>query len=601
MDKAALLTARSQLLPSNYSLSYSKNPLLILRAEGQYLFDEEGCAHLDCVNNVAHVGHCHPAVVAAATEELALLQSNTRYLSPHITAYAEALRALLPSPLSVVFFCNSGSEANDLALRLAREHTKRRGVIAVDGGYHGHTGTLIDISPYKFNRQGGRGRRSWVRVVPCPDPDSGLHRGSVDDDALGEQYAAYVTEALESMCRQADVEQAARQRWKEVQQKEEQERLEAAGKAGSSCLSPLSCPEEHPLFAEEDGLTAHCGAFIMEPLLSCAGQVLPPKGFLRRAYAAVRAAGGLVISDEVQTGFGRAGRCFWGFQLHAEEGQIEETVVPDILTLGKAMGNGFPLAAVVTTRAIADSFAAGGMEFFNTFAGGGPACRAGLAMLQVLQKEGLQQQALAVGELLLAGLRKLQSRHSCIGSVRGVGLMIGLELVRPVQTEEKGEEAGGAAAASTETAAGAGSAGSAACVGVREEKRAWPEAAAAVCYALRARRILLSSDGMQGNVLKIKPPMVFSAENAGELCTALDEALQGLHTETLPRYSALMGAGTGMPVTEETAGKGTAAGIGGEAGPASTAEADAAAGHASAAVAAAEAHSHHPFLGADES
>jgi len=383
---------------------------------------------------------------------------------------------------------NSGSEANDLALRLARAHTGQRGVLVVGGAYHGHVTSMIDASPYKFERTGGTGLRSYVRQTLTPDVFSGRFRGSLDDEALGEAYAADARAQLASFARQAKCEAARR-----AQLRARAEALRKAAAMGGEPAGELQLElEDVMLQLDDDGLSAHCGAFFCESILSCGGQIVPPAGYLRRVHAAVRAAGGVCIADEVQVGFGRVGAHAWGFQLQGPD------VVPDIVTMGKPVGNGYPVALVVTTPAIAASFAATGMEYFNTFGGNPPAAAAALATMRALQSEGLQEVAAATGEVLRHGFLALQEAHACIGSARGVGLMQGLEFILP--------ETGGADGARTP----------------------WPEAASAVVYAMRARRILLSVDGMAQNVMKLKPPMVFGADDACRVLRELGEVLGDL-------------------------------------------------------------------------
>ena len=418
--------ARRRLLGRNLSLSY-RRPLKIVRGFGQYLYDESGRAYLDAYNNVPLVGHSHPRVVRAAQEQLCLLNTNTRYLHDTILRYAERLTRLLPEPLRVCYFVTSGSEANELALRLARARTGREDVIVLEHAYHGHTTTLVDVSPYKFDGPGGRGRKEWVHVAPLPDTYRGRYRR--DDPQAGPKYARHVGALAE--------------------------RLQAEGR----------------------GLAA----FLAETLPSVAGQIVLPPGYLAEAYRHVRAAGGLCIADEVQTGFGRLGTHFWGF-----EGQ---GVVPDVVVLGKPIGNGFPLGAVVTTREIADAFD-NGMEFFSTFGGNPVSCAAGLAVLDVVEEERLQERALRVGGRLLEGLRGLSERHPLVGDVRGSGLFLGVELVRD--------------RASLEPA---------------------PEEATYVVNRLRERGVLTGTDGPHHNVLKLRPPLVFSDEDAGLLLATLDEVL----------------------------------------------------------------------------
>ncbi len=414
------------------SLSYAE-PLHIVRGEGAYLFDGNGNAWLDLVNNVAHVGHCHPRVAAAAARQQVVLNTNTRYLHGSVARYARRLVALLPDPLAVCFLVNSGSEANDLALRLAYAHTGSREVVVLDHAYHGNLTSLVDVSPYKFDGPGGRGRPPHTHVVPMPD------RSRCGDDP-GESLAAL------------------------------DQRLATIAAAGAGPAG-----------------TGGPAALLAEAIPGTAGQVVLAEGFLAEAYRRVRAAGGVCIADEVQTGFGRVGRSFWAFESHR--------VVPDIVTLGKPIGNGHPIGAVVTTPRIARSFVTG-MEYFNTFGGNPVSAEVGLAVLDVLADEGLQANALRLGEHLLSGLRELQDRHPLVGDVRGSGLFLGVELVTDRATRR-------------------------------------PAAAAADrgVEAVKRRGVLLSSDGPGHNVLKIKPPMVVSQADCDRFLLALDEALDEVSDE----------------------------------------------------------------------
>ncbi|HLF07066.1 MAG TPA: aminotransferase class III-fold pyridoxal phosphate-dependent enzyme, partial [Thermoplasmata archaeon] len=358
-------------------------------------------------------------VVRAIARQAAALNTNTRYLHDNIIELAERLTATLPAPLRICFFVNSGSEANDLAMRMARAHTGRDEVLVLDGAYHGTTAADIGVSPYKFDGPGGAGAPATTRKVPMPDPYRGPHR-------TGEEYASHVRKALE----------------------ESPERL---------------------------------AAFIAEPLLGVGGQVVPPSGFFDSAFKAVRAGGGVCIADEVQTGFGRVGSKWWAFELH--------DVVPDIVTMGKPMGNGHPIAAVVTTDEIAASFA-NGMEYFNTYGGNPVSCAAALAVLDAMERDRLREHALRVGEELTKRLRELQSSKPSIGDVRGHGLFLGVDLVRDRETKEPaGDEA------------------------------------RMVIEALKEGGILLSRDGPGKNVLKIKPPLPFSMENAAELVDGLARSI----------------------------------------------------------------------------
>jgi 4-aminobutyrate aminotransferase-like enzyme len=394
----SLLETRRKVLGGNLSIAYEK-PLHIVRGSMQYLYDEEGRQYLDAYNNVAHVGHCHPKVVAAGQRQMEVLNTNTRYLSDLILEYAEKLTATLPESLSVCFFVNSGSEANELAIRLARAHTKAREMIVLEHAYHGSTTTLVDLSPYKHDGRGGEGAPAWVHKAPLPASAADAQR---------------VIDIIREL------------------------------------RAPL------------------CG-FIAETMPSVAGQIILPDGYLNQVYDAVRRAGGVCIADEVQTGLGRIGTHFYAFEKYG--------VVPDVVVLGKPIGNGHPIGAVITTRAIADSFN-NGMEFFNTFGGNNVSCVIGLKVLEVVQEENLQAHALRVGERLLQGLRELHQRHEVIRDIRGSGFFLGIELA---------QEAGG------------------------------------VVNRMRERGILLGTEGPRHNVIKIRPPMPFSEADADRLVSTLDE------------------------------------------------------------------------------
>jgi len=358
---------------------------------------------------------------------MALLNTNTRYLHDLVNNFAERLTVTLPEPLKVCFFVNSGSEANELALRLARAHTRERDLIVLDHSYHGNTTTLIDISPYKHNGPGGEGAPSWVHIAPLPDVYRGVYKR--DDPHAGKKYARHVVEIVEGL------------------------RTRGAGLAG----------------------------FIAESWPSVGGQMSLPHDYLTAVYQAVRAAGGVCIADEVQTGYGRLGKYFWGFEAY--------DVVPDIVVLGKPIGNGHPIGAVITTQEIAASFA-NGMEFFSTFGGNTVSCAIGLAVLEVVLEEKLQTHALQVGEQLLKGLRELMGRYQIIGDVRGSGLFIGVELVRD------------------RTALGPAT-----------------HEASFVVNRLREQGMLMGTDGPFHNVIKIRPPMPFSADNADSLVDTMDGIL----------------------------------------------------------------------------
>ena len=426
-SRREILSSRQEHIGRSLSVSYQR-PLKIVRGHMQYLYDEEGRAFLDAVNNVPHVGHSHPRVNRASQHQMAVLNTNTRYLHDNLVDYAERLCAKLPDPLSVCFFVNSGSEANDLALRLSRSCTGQRDLLILDGAYHGNLTSLIDISPYKFDGPGGSGAPPYVHKVPLPDPYRGPYTGY--SKATGSRYADHVRERIETL-------------------------------------------------AEQDRKIC---AFIAESLPGCGGQIVLPEGYFTEAFQHVREGGGVCIADEVQVGFGRVGTHFWGFET--------QEAVPDIVTLGKPIGNGHPLGAVVTTPEIADAFD-NGMEYFNTFGGNPVSCAIGLAVLNVIEEEGLQANARDVGNHLLDGLRALAPDHPIIGDVRGMGLYVGVELVLDRDSLEPGGHQ-----------------------------------ASYVANRMRDHGVLISTDGPLHNVLKIKPPLVFNRENADYLLHCLGKVLE---------------------------------------------------------------------------
>lgn len=426
VPKEVTLAERQRRLGGNLSIAYT-DPVKVTRGWMQYLYDERGEQYLDAYNNVPHAGHSHPRIVDAAVAQMRALNTNTRYLHDTIWRFAERLCATLPDPLSVCYFVNSGSEANELALRLARAHTGARDLVVLDDAYHGNTTTLVEISPYKFKGPGGSGAPDWVHVAAIPDDYRGPHRrGDVD---AGRKYGDVVGGIVQIL------------------------RTQGRSLAG----------------------------FICETFPSVGGQIIPPAGYLETVYRHVRAAGGVCIADEVQTAYGRTGTAFYAFE--------SQGVVPDIVVLGKPIGNGYPLGAVITTRDIAKSFD-NGMEYFSTFGGSTVSCAAGLATLETTLDEGLQAHAHRVGTHLLTALNALASRHEIIGDVRGSGLFIGVELVRDRGTQEPA---------------------------TRE--------ASHVVNAMRERRILLGTEGRFHNVLKIRPPMPFDERDADRLVAALDDVL----------------------------------------------------------------------------
>jgi 4-aminobutyrate aminotransferase-like enzyme/Ser/Thr protein kinase RdoA (MazF antagonist) len=409
-----IIQYRKQHLGKSLSLQY-KSPIKMVRGAGQYIMDQYGRKYLDTVNNVAHVGHEHFDVVKAGQDQMALINTNTRYLHENISLLTSELLATLPPELSVVHFVNSGSEANELAIRMAKAATGERDIIASAYGYHGNTNMCIDISSYKFDGKGGKGAPEHTHIFPLPDTFRGKYRG----ESASNMYAHEVE-------KQIDI-------------------IQKKGRG--------------------------VAAFIIEPIISCGGQIELPEGFLSSAYQKIRKVGGICISDEVQVGCGRMGKTFWGFQLHH--------VVPDIITIGKPLGNGHPIAAVVCTKEIADAFA-NGMEYFNTFGGNPVSCAIATEVLKVVKHEKLQENALEIGEFLKTALKKLSEEFSIIGDVRGQGLFLGIEFVDSNTNPLK-------------------------------------EHTSYIVNRMKDFGILMSSDGPDNNVLKIKPPMMFTKENALEL------------------------------------------------------------------------------------
>ena len=413
------LDRRNTYLSKILSVSYRK-PILMERAAFQYMFDANGNSFLDAYNNIPHVGHQHPKVVEAGQKQMGTLNTNTRYLYDLLPNYAERLLSKFPKPLNKVFFVNSGSAASDLAIRLAKAHTGFQNLLVMEHGYHGNTQIGIDISDYKFDNPKGQGQRPYIFKTTLPD----TYRGefNLDDGTAGKAYAEKAIKNL---------------------------------------------PES-------------LAAFISEPVVGCGGQIPLAKGYLQPIYRAVRGQGGVCISDEVQTGFGRLGNAFWGFE--------QQGVVPDIVVLGKPMGNGHPIGAVVTTDEIAESFEKG-VEFFSSFGGNPVSCAIGMAVLDVIEEEGLQENALLVGNHYQKLLRELQTEYSCIGDVRGSGLFLGIDIIKP---------------------------------GTKEPDT---QLAHYIKNTLRERHILVSTDGPADNVIKSKPPLCFTQNNAEEVVRNMRQIL----------------------------------------------------------------------------
>ena len=428
-----IMQLRKMVLAPSLSVAYKKH-LHIVRGKGAYLYDSSGRAFLDCVNNITHVGHCNPHVVNAISKQAGELNTNSRYLYDGINKLASRVLSTMPQPLSVMFFTNSGSEANELALRLARQYTSRKTTVTVDWGYHGNTNATVAISPYKFNRKGGKGCPPETRIAEFPDPYHGRFKDYSLESGMG--YASDVDIQINDLIKHTG---------------------------------------EGP------------AAFIAESIAGVGGQVVYPDGYLNSAYGKIRSSGGLCIADEVQTGFGRVGEKMWAFQLQG--------VVPDIVCFGKPFGNGHPMAGVVTTREIAESFA-NGMEYFNSFGGNPVSCAIGMAVLDVVEGEGLMEKGLITGNYIMDGMSDMMDRYPLIGQVRGKGMFFGAELVKDRDTRERA-----------------------------------PNEASSIVQFLREDAVLFSTDGPYDNVLKGKPPMVFGLTEAEIFIMKLEKAFKRLYAD----------------------------------------------------------------------
>ncbi|XP_013382484.1 5-phosphohydroxy-L-lysine phospho-lyase [Lingula anatina] len=428
-------------------LHFEAAPLKIVCASKQYVYDDNGEEYLDCVNNISHVGHCHPQVVSAGQEQMAKLTTGSGFLNDVVAEYAKRLIETFPESLSVVYFLNSGSEANDLALCLARSYTKNEDVVVIDNAFHGNLSNMVSISPLRFKRQQLK-QEDWVHVVPCPDTYRGMVRDPLHPDA-GIIYANEVKRLMDQ----------ATARGRKI------------------------------------------AAFFSECLLSQCGMILPPQSYFENVYRYIRDAGGLCVVDEIANGMGRIGEHMWSFQ--------HWNVVPDIVTIGKPVGNGYPMSAVITRREIADSL----KEFSSGFGGNPVSCSMGLAVLDVIKNEKLMSSAKSVGKCLLDGFRAIMPCHPMMGDVRGLGLSVGIEIV-------------------TDT----------------DSRKPATEAADMLTYRLKQEKIIISNEGPDKNVMAITPPMCFTADNAQRLIQAFDHALADIEKGTL-----------GRPIRPATEGKYTAA------------------------------------------
>ena len=423
IDLKNIINYRKKHLGKNLSLQYEQ-PLYISKGEGVYLIDHNGEKYLDTLNNIAHVGHENSNVVKVAQKQIALLNTNTRYLHKNIIELTKNLLSTFPKELSVVYYVNSGSEANELAIRMVESFTNKKHILVSEGGYHGSTSKCIELSHYKFSNKGGKGESKNTHVFPLPDEFRGKHRGK----SCGVKYVNEIEKIIKKMKSNGDL----------------------------------------------------IGALLIEPIISCGGQVELPEGFLKNVYKIIRNEGALCISDEIQTGLGRVGDKFWGFELY--------DIIPDIVTIGKSFGNGHPISAVVCKKEIAEKFN-NGMEFFSSFGGNPVSCAIANEVLNEVKNKKLQKNSKKIGEYIISEISKLTTKFPIISNVRGKGLFIGFELTNkdlqplPLQTKY-------------------------------------------LVNRIKDFKILLSSDGADKNVVKIKPPVIFNKQNVDYLIKSLNIVLK---------------------------------------------------------------------------
>ncbi|MFL2812519.1 MAG: aminotransferase class III-fold pyridoxal phosphate-dependent enzyme [Paracoccaceae bacterium] len=416
IEKKSLIQNRKNHYSGNLKISY-KEPLMLTRGYKNYMFDENGNCFLDFYNNVPHVGHSHPRIAALVYKQLKLINSNTRYLHPIQKEISENILSRFSKKFSAVYLVNSGSEANELALRLAKTYTKSEDFITFDHGYHGNTNGVLEVSPYKFNKPNGIGKKQWVHVIDCPDPFRAVNPKYQIDEILKK------------------------------------------------------------LKSKKRGLAG----FISEIFPSVAGQIIPQDGIMSYIYEKVKKAGGICIADEVQTGLGRLGDFYFGFE--------QQKVDPDIVVLGKPIGNGHPIGVVITTEEIAKSFD-NGIEFFSTFGGSDLSCLIANEVLKIVDDENLKSNAKKMGDILIKELNKLKFKFPIIGDVRGMGLFLGVEIVNNFETKEPGTQE-----------------------------------ADYICNRLREKNILIGLEGPSENVIKIRPPLCLNKEDVFSFIRVFSEVL----------------------------------------------------------------------------
>jgi 4-aminobutyrate aminotransferase-like enzyme len=450
-DAAAVKEERTKNLADGLYTFY-KEPVMIVRGHMQHVYDESGKQYLDAYNNVQSVGHCHPHVTKRITETLSTMGTlNTRYLNPLVGKYCEKLRSVLPSELDTFVFVNSGSEANDLAIRLARNHTHRNGVIALQNAYHGVTGTCTGVSTCL----------APGTPIPIPGRRSTAHTNDKNEGCLDHAYYSHdvrvvtVPDNVRGQYKYSDPE------------------------AGTKYAHAIQELLDHDNGNDILGNKWDVAAFIHESVQGCGGQVTFPDGYLQSAYQTVRAAGGLCIADEVQVGFARSGEHFWAFE--------SQGVVPDILTLGKPVGNGHPLGVVVMRKEIAKSFAL--CQFFSTFGGNPTSCAAGLAVLEAIEQDNLRENCRAQSVLLMKLLGEVKARHSCVAEIRGLGLFVGIEVVVPGTNEPD------------------------------------PQRTVSILEISKSLGLLVGKGGPHGNVIRIKGPLCLTQSDVHFLADVLEQSI----------------------------------------------------------------------------
>jgi len=406
---------RKKHFSESLSLSYSE-PIYMSSSAFQYMYDNDGNTYLDAYNNIPLVGHAHPAISRIISQQVRKLNTNTRYHYIQLGAYAEHLLSYFPNKLNKVFFVNSGSAASDLAIRLAKAHTQRENIFVLEEGYHGNTQIGIDVSHYKHSNKGGTGKENFIHHFPLPK--------IFGSDKTSKTFALEAIKLIEDLEAQ-DIQPAA---------------------------------------------------FIAEPISGCGGQVPLANGYLSKVFEKIKKEKGLCIVDEVQTGFGRLGSWFWGFEMHG--------VQPDIVILGKPIGNGHPMGAVVCTEEVVNSFN-NGMEFFSSFGGNPVSCAVGNEVLNILEKENLQERAKVVGKYWKEELKKLQNVFPFLADIRGEGLFIGIEII--------------------------------------DNNSPGTELAKKIKNKMKEKFVLSSTDGKHNNVIKVKPPLCFNEENVNRFCNVLYE------------------------------------------------------------------------------